>query len=680
MRWLTVIKEKAPAFIKNRMFLSMMFAVILFATIATIVVRHGNVCKVSSDFYERSVDLQENRSSSITENNSYLKKPEEQIVRLPAHAGGDPRARLAKQGVLGIMNGQVRGKSVASPDLFGKGGYSSGIDGVVNGIGGLKKSGSKGSGRRGAAGIGYGAGYGSGFGGSGAGGVDDIVGCLMGDEHGSALSFQSPGALSYQLTVREFNTEEYDPVDENPFVKVTEKPLSTFSIDVDRASYSNVRRFLNGNMLPPKDAVRIEELVNYFDYEYSQPDDSHPFSITTNVARCPWNESNMLVLVALQARKIALERMPPSNFVFLTDVSGSMDQPNKLPLLQTAMRMLAGQIRPEDQVAIVAYAGAAGLVLPSTGGSQKGRIIDAIESLRAGGSTAGGEGIMLAYQVAREHFLKNGNNRVILATDGDFNVGASSDAELVRIIETERKAGVYLTVLGFGTGNYKDAKMEKLADKGNGNFAYIDSPLEAQKTLVNEMGGTLLTVAKDVKLQVEFNPGCVQAYRLLGYENRRLNDEDFNDDTKDAGELGSGHTVTALYEVIPAGIETDLHKVDELKYQNRVSNKAAMDAKEILTVKFRYKKPEGDSTSILMTRVLETPRDLGTGTENLCFASAVAGFGMLLRNSKFKGTLTFSIVKDIAMANKGKDSNGYRDEFIRLVEQAERLKKGEKRG
>ena len=318
-------------------------------------------------------------------------------------------------------------------------------------------------------------------------------------------------------------------------------------------------------------------------------------------------------------------------------------------------------------------------MLPSTGGSQKDRIIDAIESLRAGGSTAGGEGILLAYKIARKNFLKNGNNRVILATDGDFNVGASSDAELVRLIETERKAGVYLTVLGFGTGNYKDAKMEKLADKGNGNFAYIDSPLEAQKTLVNEMGGTLLTVAKDVKLQVEFNPGCVQAYRLLGYENRRLNDEDFNDDTKDAGELGSGHTVTALYEVIPAGVEADLQKVDELKYQTRLPGKTA-NTGEILTVKFRYKKPEGDSTSILMTRVLEMPGDVGYGTENLTFASAVAGFGMLLRDSKFKGTLTFSLVKDMARAGKGKDSNGYRNEFIRLVEQAEQLSIAKKSG
>ena len=366
----------------------------------------------------------------------------------------------------------------------------------------------------------------------------------------------------------DYNTEDYDGIVENRFLTVTENALSTFSIDVDAASYSNVRRFLQSGQLPPAGAVRTEEMINYFHYDYPQPKNEDPFSINTEMAACPWNPAHRLVLIGLQGKKIPVENLPASNIVFLIDVSGSMMDENKLPLVKASMKMLVDQLREQDKVSLVVYAGNAGLVLPATSGANKNAIKDAIDKLEAGGSTAGGQGIQLAYKTAKENFLKGGNNRVILCTDGDFNVGASSDDDLVRMIEEERKSGVFLTVLGYGMGNYKDNKMEKLADKGNGNHAYIDGLSEAKKVLVNEFGGTLFTIAKDVKLQVEFNPAKVQAYRLIGYENRMLNKEDFNNDKKDAGELGSGHTVTALYEVIPVGVKNEfLEKVDKLKYQ-----------------------------------------------------------------------------------------------------------------
>lgn len=468
-----------------------------------------------------------------------------------------------------------------------------------------------------------------------------------------------------------FNTEEYDRIYENQFLKSIDKPLSTFSIDVDAASYSNMRRFIMSNSLPPKDAVRIEEMINYFTYDYKPPDNGDPFSITTEIGTCPWNNKHKLAHIGLQGMTVSMDSLPPSNLVFLLDVSGSMNSPAKLPLLKMAMKMLVKNLRAEDNIAITVYAGAAGLVLPSTPGNKKDRIIGALDKLQAGGSTAGGAGIRLAYKTAKENFIKGGNNRVILATDGDFNVGASSDGQLVRMIEEKRKDGIFLTVLGFGTGNYKDSKMEKLADKGNGNYTYIDNILEAKKVLVSEMGGTLLTIAKDVKIQVEFNPARVQAYRLIGYENRKLKDEDFNNDTKDAGELGAGHSVTALYEIIPKGIKADLPDIDELKYQSHSMNKEAKTSKELLTVKFRYKAPDGDKSRLLVKALKDytTKRD----SQNLQFSTAVAGFGMLLRDSKHKGDLTYKKVLDMAKAGKGKDVNGYRAEFIRLVELAEAL-------
>jgi Ca-activated chloride channel family protein len=448
-----------------------------------------------------------------------------------------------------------------------------------------------------------------------------------------------------------------------------ENPLSTFSIDVDAASYSNMRRFIMNNSLPPKDAVRLEEMINYFTYDYENPGKDHPFSINLETGECPWAEKHRLVHIGLQGRKVETADLPPGNLVFLLDVSGSMTSPNKLGLVKMAIKMLVKNLRKEDRVAMVVYAGAAGLVLPSTSGAEKDKIINALESLQAGGSTAGGAGIKLAYRVARENFNKKGNNRVILATDGDFNVGASSDGEMVRLIEKERESDIFLTVLGFGMGNYKDSKMEKLADKGNGNYAYIDNLLEAKKVLVSEMGGTLLTIAKDVKIQVEFNPAHVQAYRLIGYENRMLKAEDFNDDKKDAGELGAGHTVTALYEIIPVGVKADLPDVDKLKYQKTEEVEVENYGSELLTVKFRYKKPTGKK-SRLIVKTLDCDIE-ENGTDNFGFSAAVAGFGMLLRGSKYKGDLTYDRVLSMAKKAKGQDPNGYRNEFINLVERAQ---------
>jgi Ca-activated chloride channel family protein len=471
-----------------------------------------------------------------------------------------------------------------------------------------------------------------------------------------------------------FNTEEYDRIYENEFLSVLDNPLSTFSIDVDAASYSNVRRFINNSQLPPADAVRIEEMINYFTYDYPEPDGDDPFSINMEVSECPWNKENKLVHIGLQAKKISMENLPPSNIVFLIDVSGSMQSPNKLPLLKSAYKLLTNELRENDRVAIVVYAGAAGLVLPSTGGDNKQKITDALEQLYAGGSTAGSAGIKLAYETAKENFIESGNNRVILATDGDFNVGPSSDSELVRLIEEKRKEGIFLTVLGFGMGNYKDSKMEKLADKGNGNYAYIDNILEAKKVLVNEFGGTLFAIAKDVKIQVEFNPAEVKGYRLIGYENRMLNKEDFNDDKKDAGELGSGHTVTALYEVIPPESDYEFPSVDDLKYQKENKPDFDTNSGELLTVKFRYKKPDEDTSNLIVEVLENDDLDLDETSNNFRFSAAVAQFGMLLRDSKFKAQSSFESVKSLAKDSMGKDKFGYRLEFLQMVEKAELLK------
>ena len=473
----------------------------------------------------------------------------------------------------------------------------------------------------------------------------------------------------------QFNTEQYDHIQESGFKAVVTDPLSTFSIDVDTASYANVRRFLNRNQMPPKDAVRIEELINYFSYAYPDPRDVAPFSVITEASECPWNNAHKLVHIGIKGREMETENFPRSNLVFLLDVSGSMNSPDKLPLLKKGFRLLVEQLKADDRVAIAVYAGAAGLVLPSTPMSNKAAILNAIETLQPGGTTAGAQGIRLAYQVAKENFVKNGNNRVILATDGDFNVGISSDGELIRLIEEKRDDGIFLTVLGFGTGNLKDSKMEKLADKGNGNYAYIDSLLEAKKVLVKEMGGTLFTIAKDVKIQIEFNPTKIKAYRLIGYENRMLNKEDFNDDKKDAGELGAGHTVTALYELIPAGSQEDIPGVDDLKYQESRIRKDSAASDEIMTVKLRYKPPKEDQSMLLVYPVKETYLRFDEASDNFRFSSAVAGFGMLLRGSEFKGENAYKDVIKLAKAAKGKDDEGYRAEFIRLVEQAELLDK-----
>lgn len=466
------------------------------------------------------------------------------------------------------------------------------------------------------------------------------------------------------------DNEEYSLITENQFNNVKRRPLSTFSIDVDAASYSNIRRILTAGMLPPKDAVRIEEMINYFNYEYAQPKDQEPISITTEIGNCSWNPEHKLVKIGLKGRSIEAEKLPPNNLVFLIDVSGSMMDENKLPLIKRSFRLLVQQLRPEDKVSIVVYAGSSGLVLSPTSGKEKELIMQKIDVLQAGGSTAGGEGIQLAYDVAKENFMKDGNNRVILATDGDFNVGVSSDAELVSLIEKKRDMGIFLTVLGFGTGNYKDSKMEGLADKGNGNFAYVDNILEAQKVFVKEMGATLNTIAKDVKLQIEFNPVHVKAYRLVGYENRLLADEDFNDDKKDAGELGSGKTVTALYEIIPAKSKESIDNIDTLKYQKTVSQDQ-IASNEMMTIKFRYKDPKGSESKLIVHPLLAQDETEQKSSEDFRFASSVAEFGMILRDSKFKGKANFKNILTAARESKGIDTDGYRAEFIKLVETAE---------
>ena len=462
------------------------------------------------------------------------------------------------------------------------------------------------------------------------------------------------------------NTESYDRIVDNPFLGARDNPLSTFSVDVDRASYSNVRRFVGEGQRPPKDAVRIEELVNYFSYELPDPDERHPFSVRTEVARTPWYADHLLVRIGLQARRVSVADMPPNNLVFLIDVSGSMGSPDKLPLVKRALQLLVQQLREQDRVAMVVYAGAAGLVLPPTSGAHKGVILAAIGELEAGGSTAGGAGIKLAYDVARRYHMPNGNNRVILATDGDFNVGASSDAEMERLIEEKRKDGTFLSVLGFGRGNLKDSKMEALADKGNGNYAYIDDITEAKKVFGAEMGGTLLTLAKDVKLQVEFNPEQVASYRLIGYENRLLRKEDFDDDTKDAGEIGAGHSVTALYEIVPKGSQSVASATEPLRYQTVAASRRD-HGNELMYVKLRYKQPDG-STSRLLDHVVPASRP-GIGSTDLRFAASVAAFGMILRDSEYRGSATLDDVLALARGALGEDEGGFRADFVKLVEQ-----------
>jgi Ca-activated chloride channel family protein len=475
----------------------------------------------------------------------------------------------------------------------------------------------------------------------------------------------APPPSSYRAQSAPWNTEAYDRIEDNAFHKPSDDPLSTFSIDVDTASYTNVRRFLNGGHLPPADAVRTEELINYFRFDYPSAATNQPFSVTTEVAACPWNAQHRVALIGLHTNEIEAGATPPRNLVFLLDVSGSMMPPDKLPLVKTAMRMLADTLTAKDRIAIVVYAGASGLVLPSTPGDRKETIRRALDQLEAGGSTNGAAGIQLAYDTAAAHFIAKGINRVILATDGDFNVGVTSQGELIRLIEEERGRGIFLSVLGVGTGNLKDSTMEKLADRGNGNYAYLDSLHEARRVLIAQAGQTLVTVAKDVKIQVEFNPGAVQAYRLIGYENRILQKEDFNNDKKDAGEMGAGHSVTALYEIVPAGASIELPSVDPLRYQR--TQPARGNADELLTLKIRYKDPDGDVSRLITTAVRDRTGEL---TLRVGFASAVAEFGMLLRSSEHKGSATWEEAAALARRYRGDDTDGYRAEFVRLVELA----------
>lgn len=495
------------------------------------------------------------------------------------------------------------------------------------------------------------------------------VGSTMGGQGSMA-----PGPMVQQEQDPNFNTEGYSRIDDNPFRLVSADPLSTFSSDVDTASYSNLRRFLRDGQLPPKDAVRIEEMINYFSYDYPAPKGNDPFSITTEVTASPWSPKHQLVRIGLQAPAIDDRQVPARNLVFLLDVSGSMSDPNKLPLLKQAMNLLVDTLRPEDKVSIAVYAGAEGMALAPTSGKDKDKIRQAIFALESGGSTNGAAGIQLAYNMAEANKIKNGINRVILCTDGDFNVGTTSEGDLTRLIEKERERGIFLTVLGFGMGNLKDSTMEKLADRGNGNYGYIDSISEARKILVKEAGATLVTVAKDVKLQVEFNPALVAGYRLIGYENRLLRNEDFNDDKKDAGDIGAGHSVTALYEIVPAGVAVpSAGKVDDLKYQQKPAPAAAGASGELLTVKVRYKEPSGQTSKLLSQPV--KGGESKAPSADMQWAAAMAGFGMLLRESPHKGQLTWNQVLAIAVNSMGKDPEGYRKQAVQMIEQAAKLKR-----
>jgi len=466
----------------------------------------------------------------------------------------------------------------------------------------------------------------------------------------------------------EIDQDEYESFVENQFESPKSAPLSTFSIDVDNASYTNVRRFINNGQTVPKDAVRVEEMINFFKYSYPQPQNEHPFSINTEYSTCPWNSNNKIVRIGLQGKDINTKDLPASNLVFLIDVSGSMSDYNKLPLLKQSLKMLVEQFRKEDKISIVVYAGAAGLVLPSTNGDEKEKIINALDKLNAGGSTAGGAGIELAYKIAQENFIKGGNNRVILATDGDFNVGASSNTDMQTLIEEKRKSGVFLTCLGYGMGNYKDSKMEVLADKGNGNYAYIDNMQEANRFLVKEFKGSMFAIAKDVKIQIEFNPNLVQAYRLIGYENRKLRPEDFKNDAIDAGELGSGHTVTALYEIIPNGVKTDLYAApSDLKYTKPDPSQTTFKD-ELATIKFRYKKPDGEKSIEMVNVIKNTAEDFSAASADFKFSTAVAWFGLKLRDSKLVTNKSSEAIAALAKECLANDYDGYRAEFIRLVE------------
>lgn len=481
-------------------------------------------------------------------------------------------------------------------------------------------------------------------------------------------------SINLSKQIQQNNSEEYDAFLENPFELTKNQSVSTFSIDVDNAAYSNVRRMINNGEKVNKNAVRIEEMINYFKYSYPQPQNNQPFSINTEYSVSPWNPKHKLLKIGLQGKNIPMDKLPSSNFVFLIDVSGSMNEPNKLPLLKSSFKVLLDQLRPQDKVGIVVYAGSAGMILPPTSAKEKAKILGALENLQAGGSTAGGAGIELAYKLAQENFIKGGNNRVIIATDGDFNVGTSSTGDLGTLIEEKRKSGVFLTCLGFGMGNFKDNRMETLADKGNGNYAYIDNMQEANKFLGKEFAGSMYAIAKDVKIQIEFNPKFVKAYRLIGYENRKLRNEDFTNDKIDAGELGSGHTVTALYEIIPVNVNSEfLPKDTDLKYTKNTSDDNFGD--ELATVKFRYKKPDGYTSSEIVQVVKNSDESIASASSDFKFASSVAWFGLVLRNSKLINLKYLTKIEELAKQGKNKDEEGYRSEFIRLVESYKAIQK-----
>ena len=558
----------------------------------------------------------------------------------------------------GGLIGTLEGSSGSGIGIGGgSGGISSAGYGSSGGYGGL---GTRGSGRGGG-----GVGYGSGSGESRA-------------RQKNTRSSRAPRALapySYlddpaQVYTPGHNTEAYSHLDDNPFMDADPNPLSTFSIDVDTASYANVRRLLGSATPPPKDAVRIEEMVNYFSYDYASPSGDTPFSSHVEVAGCPWNPDHRLARIGLKGWEMAQDERPPTNLVFLLDVSGSMNTNNKLPLVVEALKLLVDQLGEEDRIAIAVYAGASGLVLPSTSCDDKQAIVGALDRLRSGGSTNGGAGIQLAYDTAVANYIDDGVNRVILATDGDFNVGTTNSGDLTRLIEEKAKTGVFLSVLGFGMGNIKDNTLETLADKGNGNYAYIDGIQEARKVLVDEMGGTLVTIAKDVKIQVEFNPSQVAAYRLIGYENRLLAAQDFNDDTKDAGEIGAGHTVTALYEIVPAGVEIDLPDIDPLRYQDPEEWVESTSSEELFTLKLRYKEPDGDTSRKLVFHIADSGASYAAASTDFKFAASVAAFGMILRDSPHKGTATYDAILELAGEGRGRDAHGYRAEFIELVKKA----------
>ncbi len=505
-----------------------------------------------------------------------------------------------------------------------------------------------------------------------------ILGCQTAQQNGAsynAVAREKVVMLELEETGQEFSTEEYDRIYENEFKDAMQNPLSTFSIDVDNAAYSNIRRFINGNQMPPKDAVRIEEMINYFSYNYPEPSGEHPFALFTEVGECPWSGGHLLAHIGIQGKRLDYDNLKPANLVFLIDVSGSMSSANKLGLIKKSVKLMLHELNEKDRVSVVVYAGAAGLVLPSTPATERKKIERAFNKLEAGGSTAGGEGIELAYKVAKENLIDGGNNRVILCTDGDFNVGTSSTGELVRLIEEKRNDNIYLTICGYGMGNYKDGRMEQISNAGNGNYFYIDNIKEAEKVFVKELRANMFTIAKDMKIQVEFNPKHVKSYRLIGYENRVLAKEDFNDDKKDAGELGAGHTVTAIYEIIPQNSGALTKETDGLKYQDvKLTRQAKSD--EMLTLKLRYKPINSESSKLITEVVGKDYVKLPDLSGDFKFSASVTAFGMLLRDSKYKGEVTYDLVLELAGRSTLLEDDYYRNEFVQLVEKAKLLSTG----